>query len=125
MCCCLQKCCCGKDCNFFCWFISCVCSYYTICCSMMSFQVCKEYYQEHYDKKKEYEKVTQDQYINEPNIQMFNESSFTEEKEELANIENLIHENTKLPYYNPRVYKYKNNYINHKIYGPGLKTIYE
>ena len=113
MCCCLQECCCGKTCNALCWFVSCVGSYYTICCSMMGFQLCKEAYEER--QKRRQEREEEYRHLNRaesPNLQMINESDFVQHTLEIG-----------LPKSEP--YIQRDSITNKKIYVPRLKTIQE
>ena len=73
MCCCLESCCCGKTCNFMCWFISCIGSYYTICGSLMCFSLCKETYDERIKRRQEYKELSNK---SPPNLEMIDESDF-------------------------------------------------
>ena len=113
MCCCLQECCCGKTCNAFCWFVSCLCSYYTVCGSMMGFQLCKEAYEERQKRRRELEEEYKHLNRTEsPNLQMINESEFIQNTIEIG-----------LP--NPEPYIQRDSITNKKIYVPRLKTIRE
>lgn len=113
MCCCLKKCCCGETCNAFCWFATCLGSYYTIFCSLFGFQLCKEAYEERQKRrqeiKEEYEKLNN---RDSPNIQMINESDFDEYTLQIG-----------LPKSEPFVQR--DSITNKKIYVSRLKTIRE
>lgn len=113
MCCCLHECCCGKTCNAFCWFVSCLGTYYTVCCSVMGFQLCKEVYEErqkrHQELRKEYRELNSNE---SPDIQMINESEFVQYTMEIG-----------LPISEP--YIQRDSITNKKIYVPRLKTIQE
>lgn len=113
MCCCLKECCCGKTCNAFCWFVSCVGSYYTICCSLFGFQLCKEAYEERQKRRQELkEEYTHLNRAESPNLQMINESEFIQHTIEIGP-----------PKSEP--YIQQNSITNKKIYVPRLKTIQE
>ena len=109
MCCCLQECCCGKTCNAFCWFVSCLGTYYTVCCSVMGFQLCKEEYEERQKRREEYRELNRRE---SPDIQMINESEFIQNTIEIG-----------LP--KPEPYIQRDSITNKKIYVPRLKTIRE